>query len=94
MLPTVHREGGFQFRIFTNDHSPPHVHVVMVDAGLVGEGDLVELGDVVAGKARGFGVDERPSMFKSVGLAIQDMAAAASALERARGEGLGQEVQL
>ena len=28
MLPTVHREGGFQFRIFANDHSPPHVHVV------------------------------------------------------------------
>ncbi len=68
--------------------------IAAVDAGLVGEGDLVELGDVVAGKARGFGVDERPSMFKSVGLAIQDMAAAASALERARGEGLGQEVQL
>ena len=28
MLPTVHREGGFQFRIFSNDHSPPHVHAI------------------------------------------------------------------
>ena len=27
-MPTVHREGGFQIRIFPNDHSPPHVHVV------------------------------------------------------------------
>ena len=28
MSPTVHREDGFQFRIFPNDHSPPHVHAV------------------------------------------------------------------
>ena len=27
-MPTVHREGGFHFRIFVNDHSPTHVHVV------------------------------------------------------------------
>ncbi len=27
-MPTVHRQGGFQFRIFANDHSPPHVHAV------------------------------------------------------------------
>jgi len=27
-MPTVHREAGFQFRIFPNDHRPPHVHAV------------------------------------------------------------------
>jgi hypothetical protein len=26
-LLTVHRAYGFRFVIFTNDHSPPHVHV-------------------------------------------------------------------
>lgn len=26
-MGTIHREGGLQFRIFTNDHEPPHVHV-------------------------------------------------------------------
>ena len=68
--------------------------IAAIEAGLVGEGDLVELGDVVAGKARGFSVDERPSMFKSVGLAIQDMAAAAAALERAKSEEFGLEIQM
>lgn len=26
-MVTVHRAFGFRFVIFTNDHSPPHVHV-------------------------------------------------------------------
>lgn len=26
-MPTVLREGGFQIRIYTLDHPPPHVHV-------------------------------------------------------------------
>jgi hypothetical protein len=27
-MVTVHRAYGFRFVIFTNDHSPPHVHVL------------------------------------------------------------------
>jgi Domain of unknown function (DUF4160) len=27
-MVTVHRAYGFRFVIFTNDHSPPHVHAV------------------------------------------------------------------
>ena len=27
-MPTVFREDGFSFRIYFNDHSPAHVHVV------------------------------------------------------------------
>jgi hypothetical protein len=26
-MATVHRAFGFRFAVFTNDHSPPHVHV-------------------------------------------------------------------
>lgn len=26
-MPTIHREVGFQFQIYTDDHPPPHVHV-------------------------------------------------------------------
>ncbi|WP_088895017.1 DUF4160 domain-containing protein [Leptolyngbya ohadii] len=25
-MPTIHRELGFQFRIYPNDHAPAHVH--------------------------------------------------------------------
>lgn len=28
VMPTVHRESGFQFRVFPNDHGPAHVHAI------------------------------------------------------------------
>ncbi|MBZ0320945.1 MAG: DUF4160 domain-containing protein [Anaerolineae bacterium] len=29
-MPTVYREKGYRFVIYTNDHRPPHVHVQKV----------------------------------------------------------------
>jgi hypothetical protein len=26
-MPTIHREAGYRFVIYTQDHPPPHVHV-------------------------------------------------------------------
>ena len=26
-MPTVHREEGFSFLVYTHDHEPPHIHV-------------------------------------------------------------------
>jgi hypothetical protein len=40
-VPTVHRAGGLRFVVFTNDHSPAHVHAI----GVGGEA-RIELGDV------------------------------------------------
>jgi DNA-binding FadR family transcriptional regulator len=31
-MPTVIREGGFEVRIYTFDHPPPHVHVAKAGA--------------------------------------------------------------
>jgi hypothetical protein len=31
IVPTVLRVGGFAFRIYVNDHQPPHVHVYNAD---------------------------------------------------------------
>jgi len=39
-MVTVHRARGFRFVIFTNDHSPPHVHVF----GQGGEAKIVLAG--------------------------------------------------
>jgi hypothetical protein len=30
-MPTVFRENGFDFRIYFNDHSPPHVHALKAE---------------------------------------------------------------
>jgi ornithine cyclodeaminase/alanine dehydrogenase-like protein (mu-crystallin family) len=49
-----------------------------------------ELGDVVLGRAPGRSGAEEITLFKSVGIAIQDLCAAARALENARRLGIGQ----
>jgi hypothetical protein len=36
-MPTIHREWGFEFRIYTNDHEPAHVHVVDADGVVIVE---------------------------------------------------------
>jgi len=52
-----------------------------------------ELGDILAGRAPGRTGDE-VTVFKSLGLAIEDVAAAAVAYRRAREAGRGVEVEL
>jgi ornithine cyclodeaminase/alanine dehydrogenase-like protein (mu-crystallin family) len=53
-----------------------------------------ELGAVIAGKAEGRRSERGTVLFESHGLAIWDVAAGAVALERARQQGLGEEVSL
>ena len=50
----------------------------------------VELADVVAGRAVGRGSAESLTLFKSVGLALEDIALGGKLLELARGEGIGE----
>jgi ornithine cyclodeaminase/alanine dehydrogenase-like protein (mu-crystallin family) len=54
-----------------------------VRAGVVGREDITQLGDVLAGKAEGRQSDADITIFDSTGLAIQDLAIALAALERA-----------
>jgi ornithine cyclodeaminase/alanine dehydrogenase len=48
-----------------------------------------DLADVVTGRQTGRATPEDVTLFKSVGLAIEDVALAAKILERARAQGLG-----
>jgi ornithine cyclodeaminase len=64
------------------------------DAGLLDEGSIVELGEVLAGQAAGRSSAEQITFFKSVGNAVQDMAVGQLALAEARRLGLGAEVAL
>ena len=56
--------------------------------------DWIELGLIAVGKAPGRQGPDEITFFKSVGHAVQDLAAAARALEVARVKGLGQELEL
>jgi len=59
-----------------------------------GRDGVVELGEVIAGKAVGRSSDEEITLYKSVGVAVQDLAAAALVLAAARERGVGQEIEL
>jgi len=54
-----------------------------VEAGVLAREDVTQLGDVLAGTAPGRGHDDEITTFDSTGLAIQDLAIALAAMERA-----------
>lgn len=60
--------------------------------GLIDRNDLVELGDVILQKTAGRVASDQITFFKSVGVAVQDAAAAHLALKNARKMGLGREI--
>jgi ornithine cyclodeaminase/alanine dehydrogenase-like protein (mu-crystallin family) len=54
-----------------------------VEAGVLGRDDVSQLGDVLAGTAEGRKSERDITIFDSTGLAIQDLAIALAAMERA-----------
>lgn len=53
-----------------------------------------ELGEVIAGRARGRAADTDITLFNSVGIGLQDLAAARLLIDKARANGIGTEVDL
>jgi ornithine cyclodeaminase/alanine dehydrogenase-like protein (mu-crystallin family) len=73
-------------RVFCDDweqasHNGELAHAV--EAGVLGRGAVTELGAVLAGEAEGRRSPDEITAFDSTGLAIQDLAVALAALERA-----------
>jgi ornithine cyclodeaminase/alanine dehydrogenase-like protein (mu-crystallin family) len=73
-------------RVFCDDweqasHNGDLVHAV--EAGVLARAGVTQLGDVLAGTERGRESDDEITVFDSTGLAIQDLAIALAALERA-----------
>jgi len=73
-------------RVFCDDweqasHNGDLVHAV--EAGVLSRGDVAQLGDVLMGAAEGRRSEQDITVFDSTGLAIQDLAIALAAMERA-----------
>jgi alanine dehydrogenase len=78
-------------RVFADDweqasHNGELVHAL--EAGALAEGDVVELGQVLAGEASGRRDEDEITVFDSTGLAIQDLAIALAVLRRDEDGGL------
>ena len=74
------------------EHAGPIVQGV--DSGLLARDRLVSLGEVVAGLAPGRSSTSEIVYYNSVGIGVQDAAAAAAVLEAARTRGAGQTISL
>jgi ornithine cyclodeaminase len=67
--------------------------IIPLDEGIISKDHIIgELGEVILGKKTGRTSDKDITLFKSVGVAVQDAIAAARALEGAVMQGLGTEV--
>ena len=63
--------------------------IAAVRDGLLKESTLVELGEIVNGSVPGRTPGDQITVFKSVGVAVQDLCAAARAVEAAEEQGIG-----
>jgi ornithine cyclodeaminase len=63
-----------------------------VGAGLITADELVEIGEICSGRAAGRTSDDQLTLYKSVGVAVQDAAAASLVLAAARDHGRGTSV--
>ncbi|MBD3672895.1 MAG: ornithine cyclodeaminase family protein [Planctomycetaceae bacterium] len=66
--------------------------VTALEAGVTEWSLMHELKDVVAGKVTGRATEESITLFKSVGLGLEDVALAAEILKRATEQGVGEEL--
>lgn len=64
----------------------------LLEKGRLHEGQLVELGEVIAGVRPGRGDARQITLFESHGMAIQDLALARRVLDEARSRGLGMDL--
>jgi ornithine cyclodeaminase len=69
--------------------------IAAMNEGAVGDSHIIgEVGEVLAGLRPGRGSDDEITIFKSMGLAVEDLAAAHLVYQRAAAEGLGTLVDL
>ncbi len=69
--------------------------IIPIESGLITADHIhAELGELVLGNASGRAAPEEITLFKSVGVAVQDLIAAHTAMENARTAGAGQSVAL
>ncbi|MBL3567951.1 ornithine cyclodeaminase [Rhodovulum sulfidophilum] len=65
-----------------------------VAAGLIGAGDIVQIGEVINGTAPGRQSEDDITLFDGTGVGLQDLAVAARAVAAARAKGVAVEVDL
>ena len=66
--------------------------IIPINDGLIDESKIVSIGDIILGNISGRSSDMDISVFKSVGLAVQDVAVAKAVYDKAITQDVGQEI--
>jgi ornithine cyclodeaminase len=90
----VRRAALFTDRRESLEHEAGEYRLALAE-GVVGPEHLrAELGELLIGRHPGRGADDEITLFRSLGLAVEDLAAGRLAYRRARELGIGTEVEL
>jgi ornithine cyclodeaminase len=90
----VSRSSVFVDRRESADHEAGDLLLARAEGSISEDFPIVELGDVLAGTAAGRQDQREITLFKSLGIAVEDLASAAFVYERAQEQGLGTAVEL
>jgi ornithine cyclodeaminase/alanine dehydrogenase-like protein (mu-crystallin family) len=67
-------------------------YIIPIEEGIISEDDVISIGSIINGKQNGRGVDSEITVFKSVGISVQDVAVGKLVYDRAIKEGIGQDI--
>ncbi|MFX0070095.1 MAG: ornithine cyclodeaminase family protein [Candidatus Hermodarchaeota archaeon] len=68
-------------------------YIIPINEGIISEDDIISIGDIITGKKPGRKTEKEITIFKSVGISAQDVAVAKLVYDRAKKEGIGQEIE-
>jgi ornithine cyclodeaminase len=75
-------------------NEPGDILVPLRNGDIAADHIVGEIGELVIGKAPGRGSDSEITLFKSLGLAVEDLGAASHVVAKAKRDGVGQSVAL
>ncbi|MHA1918436.1 MAG: ornithine cyclodeaminase family protein [Promethearchaeota archaeon] len=67
-------------------------YIIPINEGIISSDDIVSIGDIITGKTAGRQSANEITIFKSVGIAAQDVAVAKLVYDRAMKNGIGQDI--
>ncbi len=67
-------------------------YIIPINEGIISENDIVSIGEIIAGNISGRTSDSEITVFKSVGISVQDVAVGKLVYDRALKDGIGQDI--
>jgi ornithine cyclodeaminase len=67
-------------------------YIIPINEGVISENDIISIGNIITGKIPSRTTDSEVTIFKSVGISVQDVAVGKLVYDRAMKKGIGQDI--